>query len=171
MTTVDDLDQERLIKSHLSRLRACTELATAPIVTVIEANLAWVTVRARKNPRHVSRRAAPDAEAEAGGGRPQASYIARATSEFAPVVHMTSTQGADRARRPGVWMTSEIKQTMRRDTFTLLDTDRLTLWSGFVSGSPGMRGTLATQLRNYKFETKVRTRPGPAARPFRPGHP
>lgn len=48
MHTVDDLDQERLIKSHLARLRSLTELATAPIVTVIEANLAWVTVRGPK---------------------------------------------------------------------------------------------------------------------------
>lgn len=69
-------------------------------------------------------------------------------------MHMTSTQGQDRVRRPGVWMTNEIKQTMRRDTFTLLDTERLALWAGFVSGTPGMRGTLAAQLRNYKYETK-----------------
>lgn len=67
---------------------------------------------------------------------------------------MTSAQGADRARRPGVWMTNEIKQTMRRDTYSLLDTGRISLWCNFASGTPGMRGTLAAQLRNYKYETK-----------------
>lgn len=51
MQTVDDLDQERLIKGHLARLRSQTEMATAPIVTVIEANLAWVTVRSPKKTR------------------------------------------------------------------------------------------------------------------------
>ena len=51
-------------------------------------------------------------------------------------------------------MTTEIKLTMRRDTYTLLDTDRLKLWDNFSSDDPGMRATLSTQLRSYKFETK-----------------
>lgn len=45
MQTIEDKDQEALINGHLERLRGNELLARALIVTIIEANLAWVTVR------------------------------------------------------------------------------------------------------------------------------
>lgn len=85
--------------------------------------------------------------------RAQASYIARVASKYAPVIHM-SGDASGSGRRPGVWVTNDIKQTMRRDLYTLLDTKRITFWKHFQSETSTMRAVLASQLRNYKYEIK-----------------
>lgn len=83
----------------------------------------------------------------------QASYIARVASKYSPVLHMTG-DATGAGRRPGVWVTNDIKQTMRRDMYNLLDTKRITFWNHFISGCGTMRSILASQLRNYKYEVK-----------------
>ena len=46
METIDDRAQEGLLRSHFRALRSLPRFAQTPIVTVIEANLSWVVVRA-----------------------------------------------------------------------------------------------------------------------------
>jgi hypothetical protein len=46
MQTMDDREQEALLRSHFKQLRAIGRFAILPIVTVIESNLSWVVVRA-----------------------------------------------------------------------------------------------------------------------------
>lgn len=51
-------------------------------------------------------------------------------------------------------MTNDIKETMKRETHTLLDTDRIHFTSDFVSSTESMRSEIGTQLRNYKYELR-----------------
>jgi hypothetical protein len=55
-------------------------------------------------------------------------------------------------RRIGVWLTNDLKETMKRETHALLDTNRMHFSSDFVSSDLGMKGTICNQLRNYKYE-------------------
>ena len=124
MQTVDDLAQEAFLMDHFKMIRADPDFATTPIVTIIESNLAWVT----------------------------ASHIARVASMYSPIVHLIADQS--KHNRVGVWMTNDIKETMKRDTFVLLDTERVHMSYEFVSNTPSTRANFANQLRNYKYEVK-----------------
>jgi len=79
--------------------------------------------------------------------------VARVCSEFKPIIHMKGDQTAG-GNRIGVWMTNDIKSTMRRELFTLLDTRRVHFDAYFLSQSHGMKGVICNQLRNYKLEVK-----------------
>jgi hypothetical protein len=59
-----------------------------------------------------------------------------------------------KSNRVGVWMTNDIKEAMRRELFTLLDTERISFAHNFTSHSNGMKGLICAQLRNYKFELR-----------------
>jgi hypothetical protein len=83
----------------------------------------------------------------------QASGIARIASSYAPICHLIGDQKS-KSNRVGVWVTKDIKEAMRRDLFTLLDTERISFSHDFASHSNGMKGAIGAQLRNYKFEFK-----------------
>lgn len=51
-------------------------------------------------------------------------------------------------------MTNDIKEGMKRETWNLLDTERIAFSDKFTSASNGMKGALCTQMRNYKYEIK-----------------
>lgn len=59
-----------------------------------------------------------------------------------------------KTKRVGVWMTNDIKEGMKRETWNLLDTERIAFSDRFISASNGMKGALCTQMRNYKYEIK-----------------
>jgi hypothetical protein len=124
MQTLDDQDQERFIREHFQAIRSIPRFSVTPIVTIIESNLSWIA----------------------------ASHIARMASEYSPILHFRGDQS--RNKRVGVWMTNDIKEAMKRETYTLLDTDRIHFTHDFVSQSYTMRNDIATQLRNYKYELK-----------------
>lgn len=52
-------------------------------------------------------------------------------------------------------MTNDIKEAMKRETHTLLDTDRIHFTYDFVSTtSETIQSEIGTQLRNYKYELR-----------------
>lgn len=122
--TLDDLQQEAFIRRHFDLLRADLRFKKATIVTIIEANIAWVT----------------------------ASHLARLIAQYEPVIHLTEDRSKN--NRIGVWMTHDHKITMRRDLCTLLDTERINFRDQLISADPEIKGTICNQLRAYRYEVK-----------------
>lgn len=125
--TLDDLQQEMFIRRHLDLLRADERFKKSTIVTIIEANIAWVT----------------------------ASHLARLISQYEPAIHLTEDKSKN--NRIGIWMTHDHKLTMRRDLCTLLDTERIQFRDQLISCDPEIKNVLCNQLRAYRYEVKAVT--------------